>query len=202
MDFAKRLKEHYIKKKKMNVDKRLDELEKVFKELAMDDSKWTEIEGQRVYLPSANLHALFVLRHTMSHFASTGMNIRQLLDWAFLIEKQGAEVDWPWFLIILDQYHMTDFFHCLNAICVSDLGFDESVFPVGQSDTALKDRILNDILSPEFDKPDPNNIFLRIPFKYRRWQANAWKQNLCYGDNRFLSFWKGVWSHLLKPSSI
>ena len=53
-----------------------EKLEKVFKELAMDDSIRTEIDGQTLYLPSANLHALFVLRHTMSHFASTGMNLR------------------------------------------------------------------------------------------------------------------------------
>ena len=178
------------------------ELEKVFKELAKDDSKRIEIDGQTVYLPSANLHALFVLRHTMTHFASTGISIRHLLDWAFLWEKQGVEIDWPWFLDTMDRFHLTGFFQCLNAICVSDLGFDGSIFPEGHFDVALKDRILNDILSPEFDEPTPDSFFRRIPFKYRRWQANAWKQDLCYGDSRFMSFWRGVWSHLLKPSSI
>ena len=179
-----------------------EELEKVFKDLAKDDSNWTEINGQTVYLPSANLHALFVLRHTMSHFASTGMNLRQALDWAFLIEKHAKEIDWPWFMRTLDKYHMSDFFHCLNALCVSDLGFDVSLFPRFQFDVTLKDRVLNDVLSPEFDEPAPSNFLRRILFKYRRWQANAWKQNLCYGDGRFKSFWTGVWSHLLKPSSI
>lgn len=179
-----------------------EDLEKIFKELAMDDSVRTEIDGQSVCLPSANLHALFVLRHTMSHFASTGMDLRQVLDWGFLIEKQGSEIDWPWFLQVLEQFHMTDFFHCLNAICVEDLGFDRAMFPGFPFAAALKDRVLNDVLFPEFDKPAPPGLFRRIPFKYRRWQANAWKQELCYGDNRFTSFWQGVWSHLLKPSSI
>lgn len=41
-----------------------DQLEAVFKKLAMDDSAKVEIDGQPVCLPSANLHALFVLRHT------------------------------------------------------------------------------------------------------------------------------------------
>jgi len=179
-----------------------EKLEKVFKELAMDDSVRTEIDGQIVYLPSANLHALFVLRHTMSHFASTGMNLRQVLDWGFLIEKHGSEIDWPWLLQVVEEYHMMDFFHCLNAICVSDLGFDISIFPGFQFDVALKDRVLDDVLTPEFDESTPRTFFKRITFKYRRWQANAWKQELCYGDNRFKSFWTGVWSHLLKPSSI
>lgn len=179
-----------------------DALEKIFKDLAMDDTVRTEIDGQTIYLPSTNLHALFVLRHTMSHFASTGMNLRQVLDWGFLIEKHSSEIDWTWFLKVVEEYHMTDFFHYLNAICVSDLGFDVSIFPNFQYDEALKDRVLDDVFSPEFNESTPRSFFKRIPFKYRRWQANAWKQDLCYGDNRFKSFWTGIWSHLLKPSSI
>lgn len=179
-----------------------ERLEIVFKELAMDDSVRTEIDGQTVYLPSANLHALFVLRHNMLHFASTRMNLRQVLDWGFLLEKHGSEIDWPWLKSILDEYHMTDFFHCLNAICVEDLGFDVSVFPTFQFDVALKERVLHDTLSPEFSEETPASIWKRITFKYRRWQANAWKQNLCYGDSRFKSFWVSVWGHLMKPEMI
>lgn len=179
-----------------------EKLEKVFKELAMDDSVRTEIDGQMVYLPLTNLHALFVLRHTMSHFASTGMNLRQVLDWGFLIDKHSSEIDWPWFLRTMDEYHMTDFFHCLNAICVEDLGFDASLFPAFQFDAALKERVLNDTLSPEFNEAVPSGFFRRAALKYRRWQANAWKQDLCYGDSRFKSFWVGVWGHLMKPGMI
>lgn len=177
-------------------------LEKVFKELAMDDSVRTEIDGQTVYLPSANLHALFVLRHTMLHFASTRMRIRQILDWGFLVEKHSSEIDWTWLLRILDEYHMTSFFHCLNAICVQDLGFDLSLFPTIQVDTEMKDRVLNDVFSPEFNEEAPRFFLKRIYYKYRRWQGNAWKHDLCYGDSRFKSFWLGVWGHLMKPGMI
>lgn len=177
-------------------------LEKVLKELAMDDSVRTEIDGETVYLPSANLHALFLLRHSILHFASTEMNLRQVLDWAFFVDKHGSEIDWPWFMKVLEEFRMTDFFYCLNAICVEDLGVDASIFPESHFDSALKDRVLNDILSPEFSGDTPSNVFRRIPFKYRRWQANAWKQDLCYGDSRFKAFWTGVWGHLMKPEMI
>ena len=169
-----------------------DVLERVFNELAMDDSVKTEVDGQTIYLPTANLHALFVLMHTMSHFASTGMNLRQVLDWGFLIEKHGGDIDWPWFMHILDDCHMTEFFHYLNAVCVDDLGFEVSVFPPFQFNVALKERVLNDILSPEFPQEAPSGVWKRIPFKYRRWLANDWKQNLCYGKCRFKSFWIDV----------
>lgn len=178
------------------------ELEKVFKHLAIDDSNWTEIEGQKVYLPSANLHALFVLRHSILHFASTRMTLRQVLDWAFLVANHNSEIDWAWLTRVLDDYQMTGFFKCINAICVENLGFDVSIFPRFQFDVAMKERVLNDVISPEFFEETPTHIWRRIPFKVRRWQANAWKQNFCYGDSRFKSFWTGVWGHLIKPEMI
>lgn len=178
------------------------ELEKVLKELAMDDGYTTIIDDQKVYLPSPNLHALFILRHTMHNFAATSMNLRQVLDWAFFVEKYTGDIDWGWFLKVLKEFHMMDFFNILNAICVDDLGFGAEIFPSVQFLPELKTRVLNDILSPEFGGATPKNFYKRAIFKYRRWQANAWKQDLCYGDNRYESFFYGVWSHLLKPASI
>ena len=178
------------------------ELEKVLKDLAMDDRFSTPIEGQKVYLPSPNLHALFILRHMMHNFSATSMNLRQVLDWAFFVEKNTGEIDWEWLLMVLDEYHMLEFFNILNAICVDDLGFGADIFPSVQFLPDIKARVLNDIISPEFGGTTPQNIFKRAIFKYRRWQANAWKQDLCYGDSRYRSLFEGVWSHLLKPASI
>ena len=100
---------------------------------------------------------------------------------------------------------MTDFFNYLNAVCIEDLGFERGLFPSAENiDKALKQRVLGDIISPEFAEEEPakKGVFSRVAFKYRRWQANAWKQKLCYNDSRFLSFWKSVWAHVLKPDSI
>lgn len=181
---------------------RNDKIEALLKEQAKDESNSIEINGQKVYLPNANLHALFVLRHMMHNFAATEMTLRQVLDWAFLVEKHTKEIDWKWLLGILKEYKMKDFFNIINAICVEDLGFSSGIFPSLKLLPELKDRVLADILSPEFSGETPKNFFKRAVFKYRRWQANAWKQDLCYGDNRYKSFIEGAWSHLLKPSSI
>lgn len=58
-------------------------LEQIFKELGQDDSHYVEVKSEKVYLPSPNLHALFLIRHALNHFASIGINLRQVLDWAF-----------------------------------------------------------------------------------------------------------------------
>lgn len=178
------------------------ELESILKKLGEDASHCSMLKGEWVYLPSANLHALFLLRHSMSNFASTGMQLRQLLDWAFLVEKHGKEIDWKWLDEILERFGMKRLYQIFNAICVDDLGFDINIFPKVQLEPMLKERVLNDILSPEFSEEEKGGFIRRAIFKYRRWKANAWKHELCFSESMSSAFWSGVKSHLLKPSSI
>lgn len=195
-------------------------LEKIFKELGdashlndnENDNKgtripWLEEYGERVYLPSANLHGLFLIRHAVAHFTAAEITLRQVLDWAFFVEKHGSEVDWPWLKGLLEEFGLRRFFNVLNAICVEDLGFDFGRFlayglRLTNVDKELKKRVLGDILEPEFNEEQPKRLLPRAWFRYRRWQANAWKQRLCYNESRWSAFWSGVWSHLLKPNSI
>lgn len=66
----------------------------------------------------------------------------------------------------------------------------------------VKERVLNDILSPEFNGDEPKKLLPRVIFKYKRWKANEWKHRLCYNDSMWSAFWSGVWGHILKPSQI
>ena len=167
-----------------------------------------ELYGERVYLPSADLHALFLIRHAAAHFAAAKITLRQVLDWAFFVEKHGNEVDWSWLASVLEEFGMKQFFDVLNAICMEDLGFVFSHTDITENtevavvDSRQKDRVLNDILEPEFREDEPSRLLPRAWFRYRRWQANSWKQQLCYNESRWSVFWSGVWNHLLKPSSI
>ena len=177
-------------------------LEKVFKGLGEDDSHSVEVLGEKVYVPSSNLHALFLIRHMVSHFAAAEITLRQVLDWAFFVEKHTKELDWNWLDGMLVKYHMKDFFKLINAICVEDLGFSVNIFPSVQFVPELKERVLEDILDPEYTAAEPKGFFPRIIYKYKRWQGNAWKQKMCYGESRWVIFWSGIWAKILKPASI
>jgi len=184
------------------------ELEKVFKELGKDDSYYVELKDVsngsviKVYVPSPNLHALFLLKHMVSHFAAAEISLRQVLDWAFFVEKHGKEVNWEWLQSVLDKYHMKEFFNIINAICVVDLGFSAGLFPTVQFLPCLKERVLDDILEPVFVSVEPRGFFSRMIYKYKRWQGNAWKQEMCYGESRREMFLKGIWAKILKPASL
>lgn len=178
------------------------EFERILKELGKDDSKFVEVQGEKVYMPSSNLHALFLLKHLMMHFASEGIMLRQVVDWGFFVEKHDKDVDWNFVLDVLDRFGMHKMFNIINAICVEDLGFELEHFPPIQFDPNLKDKVLKEILEPEYGSSVPKGFLSRIVFKIRRWKANGWKHKLCYNDSMWSAFWSGVWNHLLKPSSI
>ena len=177
-------------------------IEKIFKDLGKDDSQFVTLNNQKVYIPSPNLHALFLLKHSMGNFVSTSITIRQVLDWTFFVEKHTKEVDWEWLMGVLRKFHMMDFYNIISAICVEDLGFEASIFPIVQFKLDLKDKVLNDIWYPKYTASEPTRLIPRLLYKYRRWQGNAWKQELCYSESRWSAFWSGVWAHLLKPKSI
>lgn len=177
-------------------------LEQIFKELGQDDTHFVEVNGEKLYLPSPNLHALFLMRHLVAHFASVSITFRQILDWAFFLEKHTNEIDWNWLIGALKEYHMYDFYNCINAICVGDLGFDVKISPTVQFDPSLKDRVLNDIFNPKYGVEEPKGFIKRLAYKYKRWQGNAWKQELCFPESRTSSFMTGLWSHITKPAHL
>lgn len=183
------------------------ELEKVFKELGQDDSHYVELKDastgsvSKVYLPSPNLHALFLIKHMVSHFAAAEISLRQVMDWAFFVEKHSKKIDWKWLDGMLEKYGMKDFVNCINGICVEDLGFDAGVFHEVKFLPELKDRILMDILNPEYTSEEPTCFMPRMAYKLKRWNGNAWKHDLCYKESRWDSFWSGVWAKIIKPSA-
>lgn len=176
--------------------------ESILKELGQDDTHFIDINGEKVYMPSPKLHALFLLKHNMNHFAAEGIILRQLLDWAFFVKAYGKELDWTWFTSVLEKFGMMPAFDIFNAICVEDFGFDASLFPAYKVDPELKNRVLMDIFKPEVPQNLPSGLFRRVIFKLRRFKANAWKHELCYNDSMWSAFWRGVWNHLIKPSII
>ena len=178
------------------------EMEKVFKSLGKDDSHSVDVCGERVYLPSPNLHALFLVKHLASHFTGANITLRQVLDWAFFVEKHGKEVNWKWIDGQIEYFGMKTIYGIFNAICVEDLGFNPKMFSYVGFYPDLKERVFNDIFSPEFQGKTPKGLLRRICFKYHRWKANEWKHKLCYKESMWSAFWSGIWSHLLKPGSI
>ena len=172
-------------------------IEPEFKQLAQDKSHITEIDDQTIYLPSPNLNALFLLRHASKHFSLAGLSLRQVLDWAFFVEKQGTQVDWSWLVERARHYNMHRFLSCIDQISVEQFGFSPFIFPVLETDTKLTEKVFEDIFSASGDSPA--DTFLK---RFKRWHYRDWQYNICFSDSRLsylcASFGGRIWTKICK----
>ena len=178
-------------------------IEARLKVLAENDCKEIEMQGARIYLPSADFNAIFLMRHMGQHFAGEHLNLRQVLDWGFFVRAHHKEVNWNEAIAFLKEIGLHTFFNQINAICIDYLGFDETVFPTVERKEEMEKRILADILHPEFAEEKPSSGLLPIlTFKFRRWWHNRWKHPLVYKEWLLPMFLTLLWSHLRRYKTI
>ena len=170
-------------------------IEKRLKELAHTESTDTT----EIVLPSTEFNAIYLLRHSAAHFASTHMSVRQVLDWGLFMEKHHQEIDWKPYMSYLKQEGMFRFYNLMGLFCMRYLGFDASIFH-GLYEDALEDRFSQEILAPEFKDRENGNLLWSLWVKPRRWWHNRWKNRLCYTDGAWSEFAYGLWAKILKPS--
>lgn len=178
------------------------ELNNLFKKLAVDDSNTISIDGHNVYCASVQFNALFLISHALAHFAASEINLRQILDWAFFVNRHHREIDWDWLIMQVERFHMKSFFDNVNAICVEDLGFNKDIFHLSLLSPICKERVLDDIIYPRYTGGAPKSFLRRLVWKWRRWKGNSWKRALCYQESNWSSFCSSFISHLAKPSTI
>lgn len=179
------------------------DIEEHLKRLSTEGSEAITIDGATIYLPSANCHALFLLRHAASHFAAAEIVLRHVIDWGLFVKRYHSEIDWSWLRRVCKEQKMEQFFDAMNVISSDICNIDLSLMPDTTRRAALEQRILNDILRPEFSEKRPEKGLIRIIcFKLRRWWANRWKHRLVYRDGLIHSFITQSWSHILKPKGI
>lgn len=171
------------------------------------DCEVVMVDGQKVYLPSVRFNALFLLKHCSGHFAATEMTLRQLLDWLLFVRSTSSEsgkgqIDWEWLYVILRKENLHIYADCLHAIGVQYLGFEASLFPPIEADKKLVERVLNDILQPEFTEREDGSLLRGLWVKPRRWWHNRWKHKICYADSLFVDFFLNVYSKILKPAHL
>lgn len=178
-------------------------IEARLKALADKDYREIEVDGSKLYLPSADFNAIFLMRHMGQHFAGEHLNLRQVLDWGFFVRVHHKKVDWKAAIDFLKEIGIYTFFNQINAICVDYLGFSESCFPTIERDKDLEERILMDILHPEFAEEKPASGLIPIlTFKFRRWWHNRWKHPLVYKEWLLPMFLTLLWSHLRRYKTI
>lgn len=172
-------------------------IEAKLKELANDNVNF-DINDNLLF-PPVEFNAIYLLRHCASHFASTEMTVRQILDWGFFMESHHQEINWDEYLPYLKQEKMFRFYNLLGLFCMKHLGFDASIFH-GLYNDDLFERFSNEIMDPEFKDHENGKLLHSLSVKPRRWWHNRWKNRFCYKESAWEEFAYGLWAKVLKPS--
>lgn len=181
------------------------EFEQILRTLVdSEPGETVEIDGESVALPSPNFNALFMLRHSAGHFVTAETVLRHFCDWAVFVSRYGDEVDWARINKIAKRFNLDRFLAISNRICVEYLGIDASKFGgIVSNETALTQRVLADIIEPEFTRESPSGNVLRVvAFRARRWWAKRWKHRLVYNDSLVGIFFKRIIGYATNPKSI
>lgn len=174
------------------------EFEKLFKQMAAEGYK-VHPECPNLYLPSDDFNALFLLKHCSGHFASTEINLRQVLDWLLFIRTHHDTIDRERLYTSLQEFGLVRFANILSTVGVKYLGMSSAEFYAIEKDEALVLRVLKDILSPEFKEHENGTLLSGLWIKPRRFWHNRWKHRLCYRDSFVSGFIWSTYAKLLKP---
>lgn len=184
-------------------------IENEFKTLALTGSEeYTFDNGAKLLFPSPLLNCLFVARHNACHFAAEHLNLRQLLDWALLVEKRNEDMDWDYFWSTAKKMGMEKFVLCMAFIAIEQLSFEKSIFHIPDEymdfqkcEHDLIDKVFDDILHPTDEGNDGKGL-VYVVRRFKLWKRNLWKHRIVYSDSVVSTFYAQIKSHLMKPTTI
>ena len=153
---------------------------------------------------SPTFEVLFLMRHMACHFAAARITLRDLVDWTLTCRALQGQVDWERVQRVTDDYGMTAFVSALDGIAERQLGYRPPLRSTGGPDNVGNIRQLErDIVygSPETADKHADGL-ARLPWKLRRWKAQAWKRRMVFSDSEPTLLLTSLTSHAEKPQSI
>ena len=149
----------------------------------------------------SSFEVLFLLRHMACHFAASRITLRDLVDWTLTCRALEDKADWGRVQDIATEYGMSSFVRALSIVAEHQLGISMPLqLSNGPDDIADRDLFERDIVYGSVDDHAADGIG-RLGWKFRRWNALAWKRRMVYSDSS-LSLWlASLTSHTMKPQS-
>ena len=106
--------QYFVHTREGKSSKRLNQL--LVDELRVESLEFRVLPGTGALLPPPMFNALFLTYHAMTHFLEEGLKLKQVLDWAMFLKKDGDKVDWEEFYRICDKFHLRRFADVMNTI--------------------------------------------------------------------------------------
>ena len=145
-------------------------------------------------LPPVQWNAMFLTYHACAHFVSEGLRLKQLLDWAMLLEKHQDDVDWKRFYAFCERCHLKRFADAATTICVKYLNVNLNDNLNGcYKESPYADKILDNALY------DDDYVFASGEGSWHnRWHLvkNLFRYRWKYEEIYEESVWRQLWFYV------
>ena len=133
------------------------------------------LKEDHIVTPNAIFNSIFLTYHSLGHFVSEGLRLKQVLDWVQFVRVETDRIDWDLLYRFCERYHFRVFLDVMMDIAVNVFGVTiETPQVITQSDYTHK--VLLSIL---YD----NDYVFSV-------DKNEWKQRLHLIRNVFKYRWK------------
>ncbi|MFO7923009.1 MAG: nucleotidyltransferase family protein [Bacteroidales bacterium] len=110
------------------------------------------IDDVKVRVPTPDFTAIYLVRHHIVHFLTSGLVLRHICDLALFFSNNAGNINFRPFLNILKEEHQLSLFSSFLEIAGSHLGMADTILPVTGQDGEITERILNDTLYNSYRK--------------------------------------------------
>lgn len=107
-----------------------------------------KIDGTEIPTLSPTLNAAFVFIHLYHHFLKEGVGLRQLCDWAMVLNHYQEDIDRVLLTEVLSRLGHLKAYRALGCILTDHLGLPAEVFPysISKNDRRYGERILKEVM--------------------------------------------------------
>ena len=88
-----------------------------------------EIGGYSVPVPPVDFNAVYILVHFLHHYWSSGLGLRQIVDWVMFLSEHRGRIDTDAVGEYIDRFGLRRIWTAFGAFAVKYLGADPAVIP-------------------------------------------------------------------------
>lgn len=88
-----------------------------------------ELAGISVDTPEDTFNAFYIFNHLWHHFLTSGVGLRQFIDWMLFLHRHRSDIDLSKLKMILDDMDLMGPWQSFGCILVEELGMSPSDFP-------------------------------------------------------------------------
>ena len=137
------------------------------------------VDGKEVKTLSPNIYAVYVFAHLFFHFIREGIGLRQMCDWAVILDRYKNDIDQKQLLKDLDGLGIIKAYRAFGGVLTAHLGLKHFPLPISEKDLKASEQILKDIMRyGNFGKPSRKVQQTGWRFKMEtmgRTVRNCWK---------------------------